>query len=197
MQQENNINTIICPFCKSENPDISTCLTCGGKIKREKLNPKDFISRPVFVTILAILSFWGFVKNGFAIYDAKHASTIPILVVFAIVDIFMAYGLWQLKSWARLVTIFNCWLSIVVICLIPILLSLSHEEIRHFFEMLSVDISKNPFFSRNSIMREIVFRGALYRAIIWSIIYMLILRYFYSKHIRKIFSDNPKIWIGD
>lgn len=196
MQQENNVNTIICPFCKSENPDVSICLTCGGKIKREGFNPKDFISRPVFVTILAILSFWGFLKNIFVIYDAKHASTIPFLVVFAIIDIFMAHGLWQLKRWARSITIYKCWLNIAVLWLMPIFLSLSHEEIRHFFEMLSVDISKNPFFSRNSIMREIIVRGALYRAIIWSVIYMLILRYFYSKHIRKIFSDNAKIWIG-
>jgi hypothetical protein len=196
MEYNNNIEIVKCPFCKSENPDVSICLTCGGKIKREELNPKDFISRPIFVTILAALSFWGFLRNVFVIYDAKYASTIPILVLFAIIDVFMAYGLWQLKRWARSITIFKCLLNIVVLWLIPMFLSLSHEEIRHFFEMLSVDISKNPFFSRNSIMREIIIRGALYRAVIWSIIYMLILKYFYSKHIRKIFSDNTKIWIG-
>lgn len=198
MENNNNIKTVICPFCKSENPDVSICLTCGGKIKREGLNPKDFISRPVFVTILAVLSFWGFLRNVFVIYDTKYASTIPILVLFAIVDIFMAHGLWQLKGWARSITIFKCWLSIVVLWLIPIFLwSLSHAETKYFFEKLSVDISRNPFLSKNSIMGEILFKGSLYRAIIWSSIYILILRYFYSIHIRKIFSNNPKIWIGD
>lgn len=52
MQQKNNINTIICPFCKSENPDVSICITCGRKIKGEKLESKDFVFRRVFEKIV-------------------------------------------------------------------------------------------------------------------------------------------------
>jgi hypothetical protein len=37
MKENNSTKTIICPHCKSENPDISICVTCGGKIIREQL----------------------------------------------------------------------------------------------------------------------------------------------------------------
>ena len=33
MKHSNNTNTVNCPYCKSENPDVSFCLTCGAKIK--------------------------------------------------------------------------------------------------------------------------------------------------------------------
>lgn len=51
MEQSNNI---ICPYCKSENPDISICVTCGRKIKGEQLESNNLIG-PVFEKILESL----------------------------------------------------------------------------------------------------------------------------------------------
>lgn len=51
MEQNNNINTVICPHCKTENPDISICVTCGKKIKGEQVESKNFfmlVSEKIF-----------------------------------------------------------------------------------------------------------------------------------------------------
>lgn len=198
MEKANKINTIICPFCKTENPDISVCLNCGQKIKTEMPNPKEFATRPLFVTILALLSVCGFIRNAFAIYDAKSLSTVPVLIILAGLNGLMAYGLWQLKKWARNVVIINSVLDIVMLWTIPFVIwFVPYEGMKHFFEFLSADISKSPFrLMQISFIREAMYRATVYRAIICSVINVLILSYFYSERIKEMFSDNPRFYIG-
>ena len=55
MPNGDNISTVRCPYCKSETPDISVCLTCGKEIKGEKRYTENRFFQPVFEKILGAL----------------------------------------------------------------------------------------------------------------------------------------------
>jgi hypothetical protein len=193
MEQGNTKAIVICPICKSENPEISICLTCGAQLKREKSNAKDLIPRPVWLTVLAGLYALLFIKNMFLILFQKNAAAIAALIIIAIIEISMAYGLWQLKKWAWTVVVISCFAGIILVWLIPILLWLNPSEglrlfYKSFFPVAVRNQNLNDFFMAAAI------KGSLIRAILRSIINVLILAYFYSPRIREIFSDNPVFW---
>ena len=161
-------------------------------------NPKEFVTRPLFVTILALFSVCGFMRNAYAIFYTKNTETIPVLIILAGLNGLMAYGLWGLKKWARNVTIISYVLNTVLLWVIPFVIwFVPYEGMKHFFELLSVDISKSPFqLMQFSLVREAMYKATLYRAIICSVINIAILRYFYSERIKEMFSDNPRFYIG-
>ena len=51
----NNIKTVKCPYCKSDNPDISFCLTCGKNIKGEQFGADNPVFQSAFENILGAL----------------------------------------------------------------------------------------------------------------------------------------------
>ena len=71
MDLSNRQSTVICPSCKSENPDISVCLTCGSKIKRKHLNTKDLIPRPGWLTFIAGVYALMFIRTAYLILFQK------------------------------------------------------------------------------------------------------------------------------
>jgi hypothetical protein len=193
MEQSNNKSTTICPFCKSENPDISVCLTCGAKIKREQLNAKDLIPRPVWLSVLAGFYALGFMKKAFYILYQNNGVAIIVLIILAIVDFSIAYGLWQLKKWAWIVVVISCCVGIIFVWINPILLWLNPSEgLKLVYKSFFHVISSAPFLRERAMSMAI--KGALIRAIVGTIINGLILKYFYSNLIRGIFSDNPIKW---
>ena len=195
MEQGNTQDIIICPFCKSENPRTSICLTCGAGLKKEKLNAKDLIPRPVWLTVLAGLFALSSIKNIFLILFQNNATAFVILIIIAVIDISIAYGLWQLKKWAWTVVVISCYAGLMLAWLIPILLWLNPSEgLRLFYQSLFHVTVRNQ--NLNGFFMAMAIKGSLIRAILRSIISVLILIYFYSSRIREIFSDNPVIWKG-
>jgi len=193
MEQGNTKTVIICPFCKSENPEISICLSCGAKLKREKLNAKDFIPRPVWLTVLACLYALLCIKNMFLILFQNNATAIIALIVFAIFEILMAYGLWQLKKWAWTVVVIGCFAGLIFAWLMPILLWLNPSEGLRLFHKAFFHVTLRHQ-NLNDLFVAAAIKGSLIRAILTSILNVLILRYFYSPRIRELFSDNPVFW---
>lgn len=193
MEQGNTKAIVICPLCKSENPAISICLTCGAKLKREKLNAKDLIPRPVWLTVLACLYALLFIKNMFLILFQNNAAAIVALIIISIFEISMAYGLWQLKKWARTVVVIGCFIGLIFAWLIPILLWLNPSEGLRLFCKAFFHVTVRHQ-NLNDFIMAIAIKASLIRAILTSIINVLILIYFYRPRIREIFSDNPVFW---
>lgn len=190
MEQSDNQSTIICPSCKSENPDISVCLTCGAKIKREQLSVKDLIARPTWLTVIAGFCMLSFMDRVFSILRQKNELVVVVLIISAIVDISIAYGLWQLKKWAWLVVVISCCVTIILLWAAPIMLWLNPS--RDSFVLHIGFKSVEVFGDKRSVsMAMMLF---LKRAIVGSLLYGWVLKYFYSNRIREIFSDKPVIW---
>lgn len=193
MDQSYNQPNIICPSCKSENPDISVCLTCGSKIQRPKLNTKDLISRPGWLTYIAGVYALMFIRTAYVISFQKNELAIVVQIIFAIIYISIAYGLWKLKKWAWIVVVISCCLTIMFLWTNPIVLWLNPS--------VGFNLAHKSFYNAISgapLLQErftsMAIKTSLGRAIIGSIIPVLILTYFFSNNIRNIFSNNPVIW---
>jgi hypothetical protein len=190
MDQGNTKAIVICPICKSENPEITICLTCGAKLKKEKSNTKDLIPRPVWLTVLACLYAILSIKNIFLILSQNNAAAIATLIIITIIQISMAYGLWQLKKWAWTVVVISCFAGLIFAWLIPILLwSNPSEGVMLFCKSLFRMAVRHQ-----NLTYSFMQVASLEVAILTSITDVLILIYFYSPRIRELFSDNPVFW---
>jgi hypothetical protein len=182
-----------CPICGSENPEISICLACGAKLRRERSNVKDLITRPLLLSVLAGLYAILSIKNMFLILFQKNATAVAALIIIVIIEITMAYGLWRLKRWAWIVVVIGCFAGLVFAWLIPILLWLNPSEgLRLFYESLLHVTARHQ--NLNHFFMATATKASLIRAILMSVIDVLILIYFYRPRIREIFSDSPEFW---
>ena len=98
------------------------------------------MKRPVGVTVIAVLNFCA--AGGLAVNEVlmpaerPHGVGLGVLIVGVLFSLGLGLGLLKLRNWARSITIFFCWLSLVGVFINTIRLVLAGQRATAVGELL-------------------------------------------------------------
>lgn len=148
---------------------------------------KEFSDRPVLVTILALFAFLGFISDTYRFFVSETIGAKVYLLIFAVLNFFLAYGLWSLKKWARNYLVFVYSLNIFVAWTIIVSLYLFEDsswklsiwEIAHSVAYGNVKVT--------DALEAVRLKALFTASCIVTVVYGLLLAYFFRPDIRRLF----------
>ncbi len=146
---------------------------------------REITPRPVLVTLIALFALWRFISNILSAFDSHSLISIVYFLGFAVLSICLAYSLWELKPWARKFMISYCSLVIFMSWLLILLLFLfAGSSWRLSIAELAGSAST---LGGKEILKAIMYKVLFIKACIWSVVYGLLMAYFFKADIRRLF----------
>ncbi len=147
---------------------------------------KNFSDRPRLIALIALFALWGFISNLLHMVDAQNTGPKIFFLVFAVLNIFLAYGLWNLKKWARSYLVFVYSLNIVLLWLIILALYLFEDSWKLSTSELAQSVLLKKM-SANDFFKAAIYKGLFIGALVKSFIYGLLIAYFFRPNILRLF----------
>lgn len=146
---------------------------------------KDIAPRPVLVTLIAVFAVWGSVINLYSMFEAKTPLSFLYFMVLAILGGCLAYGLVALKPWARNFVIFVSGLHIFLAWFWILLLFMLPDD---HWKLSIAELSRSTGkMSGEQFFGAVVHKIIFIKACIWTVVYGLLIIYFFRPSIRRLF----------
>ncbi len=164
---------------------VAPPIPVGAMDTTSKEIDKDIAPRPVLVTLIALFALWQFIRNILSAFDSHSLISIVYFLGFAVLSICLAYSLWELKPWARKFMISYCSLVIFMSWLLILLLFLfAGSSWRLSIAELAGSAST---LGGKEILKAITYKVLFIKACIWSVVYGVLMAYFFKADIRRLF----------
>ena len=146
---------------------------------------REITPRPVLVTLIALFALWRFISNVLSALDSHSLISIVYFLGFAVLSIFLAYSLWELKPWARTFMISYCSLVLFMSWLLILLLFLfAGSSWRLSIAELAGSAST---LGGKEVLKAVMYKVLFIKACIWSVVYGALMAYFFKADIRRLF----------
>lgn len=151
---------------------------------------KEFSARPWPIVLIAIFSLWEAVSDISHMVDAQKIDSALYFFAFAVLNVCLAFSLWELKKWARSYLIFFYSLKISLLWLIVLSLYSLDDNSR----LALADIAQSILFKKISLsdhMKAVMFQLFLkflfIAVLLKSAIYGALIAYFFKPSVRRLF----------